>query len=93
MACSFVLQLQITVPKGIFYYLKRIKTYIRSTMSKDRLNILTVINVEADILLKLDSEVITNFCYKKVRRKCFLSSSRTLFIHVSNSYIVNIFFE
>lgn len=54
-----------------FSCLKRIKNYLRSKMTEDRLNSLALLCIESEILLSLDFEnLITDFATKKVRRKC-----------------------
>ncbi|XP_030749955.1 uncharacterized protein LOC115877780 [Sitophilus oryzae] len=53
-----------------FSALKRIKTYLRSTMETERLNHLAVLHIESDLLKTINyDEVIDNFANKKVRRK------------------------
>lgn len=53
-----------------FSALKRIKNYLRSTMSSDRLNSLAVLAIESSITSKLDfSEIIKTFAEKQARRK------------------------
>ena len=55
-----------------FSCLKRIKNYLRSTITEDRLNNLALLCIESDILLSLDFEdIITDFTNQKTRRKCF----------------------
>lgn len=53
-----------------FSALKRIKTYLRSTMKTKRLNHLAVLHIESDLLKTINyDEVIDNFANKKVRKK------------------------
>lgn len=53
-----------------FSVLRRIKTYLRSTMKQDRLNFLAVLALNADLVQKIDyNELINDFAIKKCRRK------------------------
>lgn len=78
--CSYKLQCQ----KELFLVKKNQDIF---EMSEDCLSSLSVKNIEVYILLKLDSKkIITNFVTKKVRQKCFSSSSKTLFIYVNTIF-------
>ena len=49
--------------------LKLIKTYLRSTMSQERLNGLTILSIEKNILAKLEyKNLINNFASHKVKK-------------------------
>jgi len=52
-----------------FSVLKRIKNYLRSTMSSDRLKSLAILAIESSITCKLDfSEIIKTFTKKQTRK-------------------------
>jgi len=54
-----------------FSKFKLIKTYLRSTMTEERLNNLALISIENDIVSKLDlNGAIQNFADLKFRKKC-----------------------
>ena len=58
-----------------FSTLKRIKTFLRNTMSQDRLNALAVLSIEKHYIQGIpdfDNKVIEVFCSKKNRRMDFL---------------------
>lgn len=53
-----------------FSTLKRVKTYLRSTMSEDRLNSLAVLNIEAQLTKQLDYiDIIEDFASVQSRKK------------------------
>ena len=53
-----------------FSALKRVKTYLRSTMKQDRLNNIMVLHIHKDYCDELDSEVcIKQFCFDSDHRK------------------------
>lgn len=53
-----------------FSALKRIKTYLRSRMTDDRLNNLAILHIESDITTQIQyDEIIQEFSEKKSRRK------------------------
>lgn len=53
-----------------FPTLKRVKTYLRSTMNEERLNWLAVLNIESDITKKLDyKDKIEDFTSKQSRKQ------------------------
>ena len=55
-----------------FSRLKLIKSYLRSTMSEDRLSGLAIINIERDLAKKVNfNTVIDNFAKMQQRRKNF----------------------
>ena len=52
-----------------FSKLKIIKSYLRSTMSQDRLNRLAILSIEKDTLANLEyKELINNFASQKARK-------------------------
>ncbi|XP_063950079.1 uncharacterized protein LOC108221621 [Daucus carota subsp. sativus] len=56
-----------------FSKLKLIKTYLRSSMSQERLNGLAIISIEKELLEHIDSNIIINdFASRKARRAHFL---------------------
>lgn len=73
-ALRVLLTLPVTVASGerSFSALKLIKTYLRSTMSQERLSDLAVISIEQHVRRKLDMEdVITAFANAKARKVKF----------------------
>jgi len=53
-----------------FSTLKRIKSYLRSTMDEDRLNSLAILSIESEITISLKYEdVINEFALQKAHRK------------------------
>jgi hypothetical protein len=55
-----------------FSKLKLIKSYIRSTMSQERLNRLVILSIEKEMLKKLEyKNLISNFASQKARRMHF----------------------
>lgn len=53
-----------------FSCLKRVKSFLRSSMTERRLNDLAILTIESDLLEKVSSEtVIKEFCDKKLRRQ------------------------
>lgn len=55
-----------------FSALKRIKSYLRSTMDEDRLNSLAILAIESDLTTNIDFEsTINDFAARKSRRKPF----------------------
>ncbi|CAI6354224.1 unnamed protein product [Macrosiphum euphorbiae] len=59
-----------TTPERMFSSLKRIKTYLRNTMSEDRLNGLTMLAVHKNV--HIDTEEIINEFAKKPRKLDFI---------------------
>jgi hypothetical protein len=58
-----------------FSKLKLIKTYLRSSMSQDRLNGLATLSIEKEMLKNIDVDVIINdFASQKARKKQLLTS-------------------
>jgi hypothetical protein len=56
-----------------FSKLKLIKTYLRSSISQERLNGLTTLSIEKDMLADIDVDVLINdFASKNARRNHFL---------------------
>ncbi|XP_057809843.1 uncharacterized protein LOC131024354 [Salvia miltiorrhiza] len=76
---SIAYRILLTVPVTVasaernFSKLKLIKTYLRSSMSQERLNGLTILAIEKDMLEHINIDVIINdFASAKARRKHFL---------------------
>ena len=70
-AYRIMLTIPITVASAerSFSKLKIIKSYLRSTMSQDRLNGLAILSIEKDILANLEyKELINNFASQKARK-------------------------
>lgn len=72
------LRILLTIPISVasgersFSKLKLIKTYLRSTMTQERLSALAIISIESDIARSLDlSSVIEKFAESKARRGKF----------------------
>lgn len=73
-ALRLLLTLPITVASGerSFSTLKQIKTYLRSTMSQERLNGLAMISIEQRVRRSLNMEdIIKSFAEAKVRKVQF----------------------
>ena len=71
LAYRILLTIPITVASAerSFSKLKILKSYLRSTMSQERLNALAVISIEKEFLEKLDYEsLIDDFASKNARR-------------------------
>ncbi|KAF0694599.1 zinc finger MYM-type protein 1-like, partial [Aphis craccivora] len=76
------LKIMMTIPvttasyERSFSKLKLIKTYLRSTMTEERLNDLALISIENEIVSKLNlNEAIQNFADLKSRKKWRLSKN------------------
>ena len=70
-ALRHLLTLPVTVASGerSFSTLKRLKTYMRSTMAQDRLSALATISIEHEVQQTLDMDaVISRFAEAKVRK-------------------------
>ena len=53
-----------------FSALKRVKNYLRSNIGENRLNLLSVMYIESEIMQSIDyDDVIRSFAQKKVRRR------------------------
>ena len=53
-----------------FSTLKRVKSYLRSTMKEERLNALAVLNIESELTRELDyKDIIEDFANKQSRKK------------------------
>ena len=64
----------ITVASGerSFSKLKLIKTYLRSTVSQERLNSLSMLSIESEIAKAIDfKNILNDFANKKARKVCF----------------------
>ncbi|XP_012851359.1 PREDICTED: uncharacterized protein LOC105971058 [Erythranthe guttata] len=73
-AYRILLTIPVTVAaaKRSFSKLNLIKSYLRSTMSQERLNGLAMLSIEKDLTEKLDfSSLISNFAAQKARRVIF----------------------
>ena len=56
-----------------FSKLKLLKSYLRSSMSQKRLNDLTILCIEKNMLENIDVDTIINdFASRNARRQCFL---------------------
>ena len=74
-AYRVLLTMHVTVASTETYFskLKLIKTYLRSSMSQERLNGLTTLSFENDMLENIDVDVIINdFASQNARKNCFL---------------------
>jgi hypothetical protein len=74
-AYRILLTIPVTVASAerSFSKLKLIKTYLRTTMSQERLNGLAMISIENEYLDKLKyDDLIEEFASKNARRSCFL---------------------
>ena len=57
-----------------FSLLKRLKNYLRSSMSQDQVKILAVLHMNSDITKQLDyQDVIDDFATKKARHKTLVA--------------------
>ena len=80
--CVKILKVLITIPmttseaERCFSTLKRIKTFVRNTMSQERLSALAMLSVEKDFInyfiSDFNKKVIEKFAHSKERRKDFL---------------------
>ncbi|KAL6205827.1 hypothetical protein ACLB2K_023079 [Fragaria x ananassa] len=80
LAYRILLTIPITVASAerSFSKLKILKSYLRSTMSQERLNALAVISIEKEFLEKLDYEsLIDDFASKNARRSLFRKSGNS----------------
>ncbi|KAL4154058.1 hypothetical protein QTP88_001891 [Uroleucon formosanum] len=56
--------------KRAFSVLKRVKSYLRSTMKEERLNVLAIFSIEAELVEKLDfNDTINTFAHQKARKR------------------------
>ncbi|KAI3729948.1 hypothetical protein L6452_18621 [Arctium lappa] len=76
---SVAYRIMLTVPVTVasaersFSKLKLLKTYLRSSMSQERLNGLAILCIEKDILDSIDLDtIIDDFASKNARRSCFV---------------------
>ena len=73
-AYRIILTIPVTVASAerSFSKLKLLKSYLRSTMSQNRLNSLDLISIESDFLKNLDYErIINDFAAKNARKTIF----------------------
>jgi hypothetical protein len=73
-AYRILLTIPITVAsiKKSFSKLKLLKSYLRSTMSQERLNELVILSIEQDLLENIEyKSLISNFAAQTVRRDIF----------------------
>ena len=72
-----------------FIKLKLLKSYLRSTMTQERLNDLAMIALESDMLEKIDYErIIEDFISKNAQRiKFFKWRIGTIILKISHLYI------
>ena len=73
-AYKILLTIPVTVASAerSFSKLKPIKTFLRSTMSQERLNGLAILSIEKGIIEQLDyTDLINSFAAKTVRRVVF----------------------
>lgn len=75
---SIALRLLLTLPVSVasgersFSSLKRIKNYMRSTMSQERLSGLALMSIESDVHRSVDMEgIVSAFAESKVRKQPF----------------------
>ena len=53
-----------------FSALKRVKSYLRTTMKEERLNALAIFSIEAELVKQLDyNDTINTFSYQKARKR------------------------
>ena len=76
---SIVYRILLTMPVTVasversFSKLKLLKSYLRSSMSQQRLNDLTILCIEKNILENIDVDnIINDFASRNARRQCFL---------------------
>ena len=76
---SIAYRILLTMPVTIasaersFSKLKLLKSYLRSSMSQERLNDLTILCIEKNMLENIDVDTIINdFSSRNTRRQCFL---------------------
>ena len=73
-AYRILLTISVTIAsvKRSFSKLKLLKSYLRSTMSQERLNELTILSIEQDLLENIEyKSLISNFAAQTVRRDIF----------------------
>ena len=74
-AYRILLTMPVTVAstERIFSKLKLLKSYLRSSMSQERLNDLTILCIEKNMLENIDvNTIINDFASRNTRRQCFL---------------------
>lgn len=52
-----------------FSTLKRIKSYLRSTIKEERLNALAIMNIESEITMRINYDTINQFAEQQSRKK------------------------
>lgn len=79
--CTKLLEILVTIPmttaeaERCFSTLKRIKTFLRNSMSQDRLSALAMLSIEKDLIMDIpdfNQKVIDKFAQNKERRMDFL---------------------
>ena len=68
-----ILPVTVASTERSFSKLKLLKSYLRSSMSQERLNDLAILCIEKNILENIDVDTIINdFASRNARRQCFL---------------------
>jgi len=73
-ACSIFLTIPVTVASAerSFFKLKLVKNYLRNTISQERLNNISILNIERERTEELNiDQIINNFANQKARKKNF----------------------
>ena len=96
-AYRILLTMSVTVAsaKRSFSKLKLLKSYLRSSMSQERLNDLAILCIEKNMLENIDVDTIINdFASRNARRKCFFMNicMLNLKLNVFISIVKNILF-
>ena len=75
---EIILKILLTMPisnasgERAFSCLKRIKNYLRNSMSEERLNNMAILYIESELLQIIDcDEIINKFAKQKARKKLF----------------------
>ena len=67
-----IIPVTVALAKRNFFKLKLLKPYLQSTMSQERLNELTILFIEQDLLENIEYKgLISNFAAQIVRRDIF----------------------
>jgi len=65
----FTVSVTVTSAERTFSYLKLLRNYMRSTMSQERLNGLTILCIEKKLLDEIDIDtIVIDFASKNIRR-------------------------